>query len=242
MKSNKLIKTISIFFALLVFSIAFIPAISAQVEFEKNQKLFVPSQEEMEILKKENVTTLKSTATEEITATQTKEGMIYTMSWVDFNDSTKINFVFMSQDDLISSKYLDANEINDNNVISAVSKAYYSFWEGSYAQSYGNSLTGGVHIHFTKPDADYVIQMGTLVAPALGTIIGTAAGGAIGSAVGLAAGTLIAIGMISYYKFGKNSDGSIDVKMSYIAMNLAFSGLPGASAFILFGQVYFYFN
>jgi len=238
---SRIMKALSVFFVFLMISMAFIPAVSAQVELKQNQLEPVPSQKEIEKFIRENTTTLKKTATEEITEIRTEKSIIYTVTWVDETDSSKINIAFIPQDELIDSGYLNARDIKDNDrVSSAASKAKVSFSRQSYAQNYGNVTNGGIHVHFSEEDA-LLIRALSALAPAIGGAIGTLLGGVLGAPGGplavvpaaalKALGTLVGVcftaGVIIAYSYGKNSDGSIDLKMSYASIYLKYIGLPG---------------
>lgn len=64
----------------------------------------------------------------------------------------------MDQNELVSKKLLStANLGDDEAVAAAVIASKYSFWNGSYAETYGSVTSGGVHIYLSDRDAEYVV-------------------------------------------------------------------------------------
>jgi len=233
MKKNNLLKPVSVFFVLLMLSMVFVPAACAQAE---QKTMFSPE----DFVPAENVKILKDDSESRIAAVETKDGsVLYAVSRNDPNVAGRVNFVLVAEDDLVSKGDLTADLRSNSAVAAAVTKASASFWYGSYVQTYGNSLTGGVQIHFSQRDAQMVCAAGSASAPAIGAAIGSVVPG-LGSSAGLLIGTSIAVLVPVYYWRAQNMDGSLDVKVSYNSMNAIVFGIPGAGHFILFGRIYHY--
>lgn len=154
----------------------------------------------------------------------------------------KLNFALIPETELISRGYLNTEIRSDADIASAISRASVSFWYGSYVQTYGNSITGGVQIHFSQRDAIMVTTVGPMISgPIIGAALGSVVPG-LGTSAGAIVGSAIASLVPVYYWRAQNSDGSLDVKISYITINAVAYSIPGAGHFILFGRIYHYFT
>ena len=234
MKKNNLLKSISVFLVMLMLSMVFVPAACAQAESNVafSSENMIPA---------ENVKMLKDDSDSKIAAVTADDGsVLYSMSWADSKVAGRVNFVLMTEDDLASKGYLTTNSLSDSEIAASVSKASASFWYGSYVQTYGNSLTGGVQIHFSQRDAVMVTSVST---GATGAVVGAAICSVV-PGIGTTAGALIGAAVASlvpiYYWRAQNSDGSLDVKISFVVMNAMAIGIPGVGHFILFGHIYHY--
>ncbi|WP_316559019.1 hypothetical protein [Methanimicrococcus stummii] len=225
---------------MLMISLAFAPIVSAQADQQKNVLI---ENEIADIM--DAAVILKDDAESKIAAVESDGFVLYAMSWNDSEVEGRVNFALISEEDLISKGYLNAQAselVSNADLISAVTRASASFWYGSYAQTYGNSLTGGVQIHFSQRDA----LMVTTVAPGVaGPVIGAAIGSVVpglGTGAGAVVGGLIASLVPIYYWRAQNTDGSLDVTISYVTINAIAYGIPGAGHFIMLGRIYHYFK
>lgn len=207
--------------AMLFVSIVFVPAVSAQADISQNEKNDNTietsnkksiSEEEIKNIS-ENANVLRETDNEKVVSVKKNDGSIgYTISWIDEKNPKKIDFAFVDQKELVSKKLVSATTLSDNAAVAnAVSLAKKSFWHGSYIEKYGTSTTGGVHIYFSNRDADWVVDVGSGAAGAIGAIIGSFFTPAASSILAL----LLALGVQTVYWQEQNSNGSLDVRIPY---------------------------
>lgn len=220
---------------MLILSMIFVPSVSAKADLSQNAEdyfaaidtsKFDPlSEKEMKIIS-ENVKVLKETDTKKISSFTKDDGSIgYAISWKDKKNSEKVYFTIIDQDELVSSDILSASSLNDDVVVAeAISIASTSFWHGSYIEQYGNSITGGIYIHFSATDASYVANVGTLAAGAIASVLGLL----LSPAASIILGALVAIAVQTFYWYEQNSDGSLDISVPFA--NIA--------TMILLGNVY----
>ncbi|MDV0447381.1 hypothetical protein MsAg5_12670 [Methanosarcinaceae archaeon Ag5] len=229
---NKLIKSISLLLMILVFGMVFIPAINAQADSEREEIL----KEEFEYLM-DNSETIMETSNEKVVRFTSEDGVTaYSVAWRDPNNPNRVYFATVTDEEMLSSGI--SNEIASVNGISALASG--SFGDGSYAETYGNSVTGGVHVYFSPDDAELAFEGSAYILGAAGAAITMLVPG-----VGQVLGPLVAIlgaciGL--YYLVAKNSDDSLDISIPYLALTYMTTGLPGAGAFITIGQVRYFFN
>ncbi len=102
---------------------------------------------------------LKETDNEKVVSVEKDDGSIaYWVFWKDEKNPERVNFAFVDQNELVSKKLLStANLGDDEAVAAAVIASKYSFWNGSYAKTYGSVTSGGVHIYLSDRDAEYVV-------------------------------------------------------------------------------------
>lgn len=231
-------KSISVLFVILILSLAFVPIVNAEVEQSKNALI------ENEIIANINYAVLlKDDAESKIAVVESDDGFVlYAISWFDPDAKGKLNFALIPETELISRGYLNTEIRSDADIASAISRASVSFWYGSYVQTYGNSITGGVQIHFSQRDAIMVTTVGPMISgPIIGAALGSVVPG-LGTSAGAIVGSAIASLVPVYYWRAQNSDDSLDVKISYITINAVAYSIPGAGHFILFGRIYHYFT
>lgn len=120
----------------------------------------------------------------------------------------------MDQKKLVSNKLVSTTSLNDNSVVAkAILASKSSFWYGSYAEGYGNSVTGGVHIYLSPRDAPLVT---TGAAGAAGFIGGAIAGiFTKNQNIANAAGVIVAFAVEVVYWDEQNSNGSLDIWIPY---------------------------
>jgi hypothetical protein len=124
----------------------------------------------------------------------------------------EILFTFIDQEELVDGNLLSASSLNDEVAVAeAISRSTTYFWHGSYAQTYGNSITGGILIHFSPTDAAYVSNVGSVAAGALAAVLGLV----ISPAASIILGALVTIAVQTLYWYEQNSDGSLDIKVPY---------------------------
>src|SRR5690606_7115816 len=127
--------------AMLLVSIVFVPAVSAQADISQNKEyadaIDISNKKSIskEDLKKvsENVNVLKETDNEKIVSFKKQDGSIgYAISWKDEENPNRVNFAFVDQNELVSKKLVSASSLNDSSAVAAaISAARTSFWHGS---------------------------------------------------------------------------------------------------------------
>ncbi|AKB13325.1 hypothetical protein SAMN02910340_00242 [Methanosarcina thermophila] len=220
--------------AMLLVSIVFVPAVSAQADISQNKEyadaIDISNKKSIskEDLKKvsENVNVLKETDNEKIVSFKKQDGSIgYAISWKDEENPNRVNFAFVDQNELVSKKLVSASSLNDSSAVAAaISAARTSFWHGSYIEQYGDAITGGIHIYFSPTDASYVADVGTAAAAALAAIIGSF----LSPTASVILAALVTIGVQTVYWMEQNSDGSLDVRIPY----------ANVASMILTGHIY----
>jgi len=198
---NKMIRIASLFMAMLIVSISCVTAVSAKADIPQN-----------------DVNVLKDAKSEKIVFFKTKDGSIrYAISWTDKNNPNRTDFAFVDQKDLIAKNLVSSTNLNDSGVVAAaISAAKYSFWNGSYAETYGSLTSGGIHIYLSPRDAPYVAGEGA----AMGDFLGTVIGGLLTKNANAAAavGLLVASAVATVYWSEENSNGSLDIWIPYTSI------------------------
>lgn len=236
MKKKNLFQSISVLLMMLVFSMAFIPAVNAEVDLKYQEEMYEKSLENVEIL--------YDSPDEKISLVKTgDDSVLYLIARPDVQDESKTNFAFVKQEDLISktdfvvTDFKDSKNVKDSkDVVNSLSRAYYEFWDGSYIQTFGNNVTGGFYIYLSPDDAEFVFEDTGNVAGALAALIAYAVPG-IGTIAAGAVGALVKYGMKAYYKFGKAADDSITITVLYAMIAAYIAGLPG---YIQIGSLKYY--
>ncbi|MGB9929620.1 MAG: hypothetical protein ACPK85_14670 [Methanosarcina sp.] len=161
---------------------------------------------------------LKETDDEKIVSFKKEDGSIaYEIFWKDKKNPNRINFAFVDQDELVSEKLLSATNLNDSSVVTAaISTAKASFWNGSYAETYGSVSSGGVRIYLSERDSNYVIGSTALAGDVIGSAIATIY--TKSSKVASVIGGLIAWAILSVYWDEQNDDGSLDIRIPYTSI------------------------
>ena len=123
--------------AMLLTSMAIVPAVSAQADISQNKEhadaIDISNKKSIskEDLKKvsENVNVLKETDDEKIVSFKKQDGSIgYTISWKDEENPNRVNFAFVDQNELVSKKLVSASSLNDSSAAAAaISVARTSF-------------------------------------------------------------------------------------------------------------------
>ncbi|RNI14164.1 hypothetical protein EFE42_04880 [Methanohalophilus sp. RSK] len=198
---------------------AFVPGVMAQAEISEKDEYVntiditdeVSLSKEDIVQKSKNIKVLKETEYEKIVSINADDGSVaYAISWVDDKNPKRTNFAFVNKSELKSVKKLSSEQFNDDLLVaSTISAARSEFWNGSYVESYGDALTGGVHIYFSPRDASYVANVGSACAGALAASLD----GVLPFADIIAAVLVIAIQTV--YWSEQNSDESLDVKIPY---------------------------
>ncbi|MDV0445186.1 hypothetical protein MmiAt1_07430 [Methanimicrococcus sp. At1] len=225
-------KTVSVFLAVLMLSMAFVPVVSAQAD---QQKITALENEIADVMSRTEL--LKDDAESKVVAAELDDGSVfYAVSWNDPEIDGRVNFALMTEADLISEGYLKSSGLSNFEIADAVTRASYSFWNGSYISTYGNSVTGGFNMYLSPVDAPFVFNNGATVAGALGRLVFAATG--LGSTVAYAVGVLITVAIKAMYHFGKNPDGSIVIQVPYASAIAYAAGLPG---YIKVGSITYWF-
>lgn len=188
----------TIFVALLLVSIAFIPAVMAQADSQN-------------IDASKDVKVLKDKSDEKIVSFVDKNGATqYGIAWKDQKDPNRVNFAIVSQTDLAknlkSTTKLSSATISDSLVVSTLSTVRYNFWHGSYVTFTGDTSTGTIFFHITAPDVALIIGGGPSIASKLIGLLFQI------SKINIIAQALTAITMVIYWH-EQNSDGSINIKI-----------------------------
>lgn len=219
---NKEIKIASLFMVMLVVSMVFVQVVSATADSTQNNVIDIskknPISEEYLKLASKNTNVLKETNNEKVVSFKKNDGSIaYGIIWKDEKNPDRINFAFVDQKDLVAKNRISAESLNDNSVVvAAVTSASYSFYHGSYAATYGNSLTGGVHIYLSPRDAPWVAGGASGAAGVIGAAI---AGVYTKNAnIANAAGFIVAYAVATVYWSEENSDGSLDIWIPYTSL------------------------
>lgn len=221
----KKIKISAMFMAVLLVSIAFVPAVTAQAESQNKEyadatenpnKVSVSEEDIKKAMEKaneasESMKVLKETDKEKIVSFKKDDGSIaYVISWADEKNPNRTNFAFVDQSELVSKKLISTADLNDSSAVAAViSASKVSFWNGSYLETYGSATTGGVHIHFSAKDGLWIAGGAATAAALLGIILDGPL--PFGDAIGV----LVAFGIATFYWAESNSDNSIDVRIPY---------------------------
>ena len=155
---------------------------------------------------------LKETDNEKIVSFKKEDGSIgYAISWADEKNSNKRYFAFVDEDELVTNKSISAAKLSDSATVAAtISATKTSFWHGSYIEKYGTSISGGIHIQFSKTDASYLMNNGTRAVAALAILL-TPYIGVAASYMSL----IIATILDTVYFIEQNSNGSIDLWITY---------------------------
>jgi len=161
---------------------------------------------------------LSETDNEKIVSFKKDDGSIgYAISWADEKNPNKIYFAFVDQDELVVKKLVSVSSLSDSAAVAtAISAAKTSFWNGSYAETYGSLTAGGIHIYFSERDAVYVTGSAAAAGGYIGTII--AAVYTKSSKVANAVGVLVAWAIATVYWDEQNADGSLDVRIPYVSI------------------------
>lgn len=240
MNKNKGMQLGAMFAAMLLLSMAFVPAVSAQVIVSNNDVYAnakdmraITSLSESDIKKiSKDVKILKNTTEEKIISIKKDDGSIeYAISWFD-KTNQRTNFAFVSQSELKSLKKLTSEQFKDDSLIaSTISAARIDFWHGSYLDTYGDLVTGGFRIHLTQTDAQEVVLLGGGGGALLFALLDGPLpfGDAIGIAFGIVIGTV--------YWAEQNSDGSLDIRIPYAS---AATFVLAGHAFVQIGSGWYY--
>ncbi|WP_370575649.1 hypothetical protein [Methanomethylovorans sp.] len=220
MKALQGIRITSLLMAIVMLATLFVPAVSAKADISENKESAAAVDISKEIsvseedLKKalENVNVLKETDNEKIVSFKKDDGSTgYVVSWVDKKNPDKKYFAFVDQDELVDSKLVSAEKLSDSTAVAAtISMTKTSFWHGSYIEKYGTSISGGIHIQFSKTDASYLMNNGTRAVAALAILL-TPYIGVAASFMSL----IIATILDTVYFIEQNSNGSIDLWITY---------------------------
>ena len=143
----KVAKFVSIFLMLIMLSAVFVPAAMAQTD--DNEKL-LKNQKMEQMLKSTEV--LKETEDEKIISFIAENNeLVYGVMRKDIEEPNRVYFQIITSNDLASQKYVE-EEVRPE-MISDYAAAS-GFGNGSYVETYGNSITGGIHIYFSPRDAE----------------------------------------------------------------------------------------
>lgn len=178
-----------------------------------------------------NTKILKETDTEKIISYKKNDGTtVYAISWIDEN-TKNVNFAFIDKSELKSINKLTSEQFNDDSFIASTISAERDYiWHGSYVETYGNLITGGVHMYLAPLDAPYIAGLGA----SAGYLLCALLDGPLpfANVVGIVLAVLIA----TVYWSEMNSDGSLDIWIPYAsAVTLA----AGGFAYIKIGSNWF---
>ncbi|MFV9630534.1 MAG: hypothetical protein ACNYWM_05640 [Methanosarcinales archaeon] len=221
---NKRIQLGAVLAVMLVISMAFVPVMSAKTELsnvDNNDAIDLTSnipisEKNIENLQ-ENIIILSQTDKEKIVSFEKEDGsIIYTISWLD-ETNKRVNFAFINQKELIARQKLNSKDLNDNILVtSVISAEKEDFWNGSYAELYGNKITGGIYIYFSPKDAGLIKDAGLLASGAIAIVIASIDGPIpISDPVAGLIGIGLAAIVVAFYWLESNDDGSLDVKIPY---------------------------
>lgn len=122
---------------------------------------------------------------------------------------------------MVTKKLVSATSLNDRAAIAATISAYKtSFTNGSYIETYGATITGGLHIYFSPKDAGLLANGSSVIAGALAAGLGLF----VSPAVSIALGAIVTLGVQIWYWYEENSDGSLDIKIPYANIATALTG------------------
>ncbi|MCL2863679.1 MAG: hypothetical protein FWE54_06360 [Methanimicrococcus sp.] len=254
---QKYVKPISFIMILLLIGVSFSPIVSAQAnEFKQHELEYIINSSKI----------LYEDSNEQIIVSESLNGEIF-YSFIKRDDANpnRVYFSVFSETELLNlhntiskknavSQNMKSNVLDLENVFSEeylcseetintmLSLARASgFGTGSYAESYGNSLTGGVHIYLSPTDAPRLAAGSSALLSALGAALVLAAAMNMGiSAVPGALLTLLGNLITIYYLMAKNNDGSLNIKVPYITLAFFCFGVPGGSLFISIGSIKYY--
>ncbi|AKB76032.1 hypothetical protein MSLAZ_2771 [Methanosarcina lacustris Z-7289] len=167
---------------------------------------------------------LSETDNEKIVSFKKDDGSIgYAILWKDEKNSNRTYFAVVDLDELVAEKFVSATSLNDSAAVAAaISAAKSSFANGSYVETYGDNITGGLHIYFSPKDADLLADGSSAIAGALAAVLGLYVSGGM---LSIALGTLVGLAVQTWYWYEQNSDGSLDVRIPYV--NIATIPLTG---------------
>ncbi|AKB76033.1 hypothetical protein MSLAZ_2772 [Methanosarcina lacustris Z-7289] len=225
----KKLKISAIFAAILLVSIAFVPAVSAKADISQNEKygdaIDISNEKSIseEDIKKalentnkisESMNVLSETDNEKIVSFKKDDGSIgYAILWKDEKNSNRTYFAVVDLDELVAKKFVSATSLNDSAVIAAaISAAKSSFANGSYVETYGDNITGGLHIYFSPKDAGLIAYGSSTI---IGLLVTVLSSGYVTPTVGSILGTLVGLAVRTWYWYEENSDGSLDLKIPY---------------------------
>lgn len=113
---------------------------------------------------------------------------------------------------MVTKKLVSATSLNDRAAIAATISAYKTnFTNGSYIETYGATITGGLHIYFSPKDAGLLANGSSVMAGALAAGLGLF----VSPAVSIALSAIVTLGVQIWYWYESNSDGSLDVRIPY---------------------------
>ncbi|AKB51233.1 hypothetical protein MSBRW_1980 [Methanosarcina barkeri str. Wiesmoor] len=226
----------AIFAVILLVSIAFVPTVMEQAESQnkeyadatKNPNKVSTSEEgikkAMEKVSEtsKNMNVLKETDKEKIVSFKKDDGSIaYAIFWKDEKNSNKIYFAVVDPNELVTKKLVSATSLNDSAAVAATISAYKtSFANGSYIETYGTTITGGLHTYFSPKDAGLLANGSSVIAGALAAGLGIF----VSLAVSIALGAMVTLGVQIWYWYESNSDGSLDVRIPYANIATALTG------------------
>ncbi|MDY0266724.1 MAG: hypothetical protein RBQ94_03630 [Methanimicrococcus sp.] len=259
--------SVSFLMILLFIGMTFAPIVNAQADELKNKHL----EQEIEYIA-EHSKILYETLNEQIIVMETIENeIIYGVLKRDDVNQNRIYFTAVSQNDLqslftskqnnlisqnISSNQIESEVLKLNNVFSdnficsddtlsiirAAAASSVGFGRGSYAENYGNSVTGGVHVYLSPIDASDAVLGSTAILGLIASAIVLLSSGSLAVPAALVGGLAYAIQL--YYVVAKNNDGSLDINMSYAAVYFYTLGINIPGLYITLGvgsRVYKYF-
>ncbi|AKB23128.1 hypothetical protein [Methanosarcina sp. WH1] len=223
------LKISAIFAVILLVSLAFVPAVSAKADISQNEKYADPIENPNKVsiseedIKKalentkeisESVNVLSETDNEKIVSFKKDDGSIgYAILWKDENNSNRTYFAVVDRNELVAEKFISATSLNDSAAVAAaISAAKSSFANGSYVETYGTSVTGGLHIYFSPKDAGLIADGSSAI---IGLLVTVLSSGYVTPAVGSILGTLVGLAVRTWYWYEENSDGSLDIKIPY---------------------------
>lgn len=193
---KKIVKIGAVFSAMLFVSLAIVPTVMAQADF---QNIDTPK----------NVKILKDTTDVQVASIQKSDGTIgYVIAWKDTKDSKRVNFKFVSQNELMKklNNTTKSATISNDLVVATLLQYTYNFGDGSYVTFTGDTKTGTVKFHLTADDATWIVGGGSSAAYILMRVLKLIPEiDLIAAAVTLISDTI--------YRFEKNSDGSLDIKI-----------------------------
>jgi hypothetical protein len=188
----------AIFFVMLIISLTIVPAVSAKADLKTNSQ---------------SVVVLKDSKTETILSFKAENGNIgYITLWNDQNDENKTYFTISSEKELLSIT-------NTDNSISAVSKMTTAKASKLSSGSYIKKTSTGLLLHLSSKDANGLAGNYSILISAIANIIAIKFNELALSAIVIS--TAICLIVHNVYWRDQNSNGSIDVRVSFKDIALA---------------------
>jgi hypothetical protein len=215
----------------LILCMAFVPAVNAQAEYAKYEKDVSALFDEYGITSEEFKSTVKEakllmdTDNQKLYSIEKDGDVGYVYAWKDATIEGRVNFAFISEKELLQQETLSDDSLSSKSFENTlVTYAKGTFWHGSYYQSYGNSITGGVDFHLVPLDAEMVSNGVSVIGGASLAVILGLAFPAIGAAGGAILAPVLTVIIRGAFWAAQNNDGSLDLRITYASAYVAVFG------------------